>query len=130
MDKESLEYYNRKKRLLEQCLHCSEELMSSLSRWEEMPDVMKKKEQVLLELKELEESTELSAKTSLSLEQKGELNDKIKLIVALDGDTSRRIKEEQEKIKESLKATVNGQKVIEYGSQPHIGRGRKIDYKK
>lgn len=126
----SNQYYQQKKILLKQCLQLSEELIGSMEDWDSIPDIMLRKEAAILQLKELEESTVPSVKASLSQEMKLELDQAIKLIQDLDHDTVKLISKEQQNIKDSLKANINGQKLIQYAQLPDISKGRKLDYKK
>lgn len=126
----SIQYYQQKKILLKQCLQLSEELIGSMEDWDSVPDIMSRKEAAILQLKELEESTVPGVKASLSQEMKLELDQVIKLIQDLDHDTVKLIRKEQQNIKDSLKANINGQKLIQYAQLPDISKGRKLDYKK
>ncbi len=62
------EYIQKKKALLKQCLTLSEELISSIKGWEAVPEIVSKREAVILQLSELEESTGASIKASLTKE--------------------------------------------------------------
>lgn len=126
----SKEYFQKKKELLKQCLHLSEELIGSLEDWDSVPDIMSRKEASILQLKALEETTGSNVKASLSPEMKLELDLTIKLIQDLDKDTVNLIRKEQQKIKDSLKANINEQKLVQYAQLPDIEKGRKLDYKK
>ena len=124
------EYFRQKKMLLEQCLHFSEELISSIESWDSVPAIMSGKEAAIMQLKDLEESTNTGVKTSLSREMKQELDRMIKLILDLDQDTAGLIRKEQQNVKGSLKVNINGQKLMQYVQIPEIPSGRKLDYKK
>lgn len=126
----SNEYFRQKKALLEQCLHHSEELISSMDNWDAVPGIIAGKEAAIMELKVLEESVDSGVKASLSREMKQELDRMIKLIVDLDQDTTNLIRNKQQEIKGSLKANIQGQKLIQYVHPPEIRSGRRLDYKK
>lgn len=123
-------YYQKKKDLLAQCLALSEDLISGLEEWDEIPEIMERKEALILQLKALEDSTDDEVKSALSPSQKQELNQSIKLILDLDQNTVERVRKEQQEIKSSLKVTVNEQKVMQYAQFSEIANGRKLDYKK
>jgi hypothetical protein len=124
------EYLQQKKALLKQCLTLSEELISSIKGWEAVPEIVSKREAVILQLKELEESTGASLKASLTKEMKQELDLMIKLILDLDKDATSLIRDEQKGIMDSLKANTKGQKLVQYVQTSDIASGRKLDYKK
>lgn len=124
------DYFHQKKALLEQCLHLSEELCSSVADWDSVPDVMARKEAAIMQLKDLEEAAGSGVKASLSQEMTKELDRMIKLILDLDQEAASRIRKEQQDIKESLKSNIQGQKLIQYVQVPEISSGRKLDYKK
>lgn len=126
----SNEYFLKKKALLEQCLHLSEELISSVENWDSVPDVMSRKEAAIMQLRDLEESIDSETKAALTREMNQELDRMIKLILDLDQDTANLIRKEQKEIKESLKANIQGQKLIQYAQTPEIPSGRRLDYKK
>ncbi len=128
--KSSNEYFRQKKSLLEQCLALSEELISSIESWESVPDVMARKEAAIMNLKDLEDSIDSGVKASLSQEMKQELDRMIHLILALDQDTANLIRREQLEIKGSLKANIQGQKLMQYAQTHEIPSGTKLDYKK
>ncbi len=123
-------YYQKKKDLLAQCLTLSEDLISGLEEWDEIPSIMERKEALVLQLKALEDSTSDEIKSALSPAQKQELNQSIKLILDLDRNTVERVRKEQQEIKSSLKVTVNEQKVMQYAQPPGMSSGTRLDYKK
>lgn len=123
-------YYQKKKDLLAQCLALSEDLISGLEEWDEIPGIMERKEALVLQLKALEDSTSDEVKSALSPVQKQELNQSIKLILDLDRNTVERVRKEQQEIKSSLKVTVNEQKVMQYAQSPGMSSGIRLDYKK
>jgi len=115
---------------LKQCLNLSEELISSIEEWDSVPDIISKREVLIGELKVLEDSTKPSIKASLAKEMKQELDQMIKLILDLDKDAAKLIREEQKAIMESLKANTKGQKLIQYAQIPDVHSGHRLDYKK
>lgn len=124
------EYFLKKKALLKECLHFSEELIGSIESWESVPDIIAGKEAAVLQLSELEEAADAQTKALLSNEMKQELDQMIKLILDLDNDTANLIRKEQQNIIGSLKTNINEQKFIQYAPAPELARGRKLDYKK
>lgn len=124
------EYYMQKKALLKQCLDLSEELISSLDDWESLSDILSRREAVILEIKELESLTGKTAPVSISKERLREIDRLIKLILDLDNDTSALIRKEQEHIMNSIKANIQGQKLMQYTPAPELKRGMLLDYKK
>lgn len=124
------EYLQQKKALLKQCLALSEELIGSIKDWEAVPEIVSKREAVIQQLKELEESTGARIKASLTKEMKQELDQIIKLILDLDKDATNLIRKEQKDIMDSLKNNTKGQILVQYVQTPEITTGRKLDYKK
>jgi len=126
----SYEYLQQKKALLKQCLNLSEELISSIEEWESVPDLISRREAVILQLKELEEAAGTKLKASLTSEMKQELDQMIKLILDLDKDATNLIRKEQQNIMDSLKANTQEQKLMQYAQPTELPSGRKLDYKK
>lgn len=126
----SFEYLQQKKALLKQCLNLSEELISSIDEWESVPDLISRREAVILQLQELEEAAGTKVKASLTSEMKQELDQMIKLILDLDQDASKLIRQGQQNIMGSLKTNAQEQKLMQYAQIPEVPRGRKLDYKK
>jgi hypothetical protein len=124
------EYFLQKKTLLEQCLSLSEELISSIESWESLSDILSGRETVLLQIKELEESSGPETAAFLTEEMKSEIDQIIKLILNLDKDAAALIRREQQGVMDSLKANIKEQKFIQYAPVPELPRGRKLDYKK
>lgn len=124
------EYLQQKKALLKQCLNLSEELISSIKEWDSVPDIISKREIVIQQLKELEDSTKPGIKASLTKEMKQELDQMIHLILDLDKDAANLIRGEQKSIIESMKANTKEQKLIKYAQVPDVQSGHKLDYKK
>ncbi len=126
----SFEYLQQKKALLKQCLNLSEELISSIDEWESVPELISRREAVILQLKELEEAAGTKVKASLTSEMKQELDQMIKLILDLDKDATNLIRKEQQHIMDSLKANTQEQKLMQYAQPTELQSGRKLDYKK
>ena len=126
----SYEYYQQKKALLKQCLHLSEELIGCIDEWESVPDIISKREVVILQLKELEETVATKVKASLTNEMKQELDQMLKLILDLDKDATNLIRKEQQNITDSLKSNAQEQKLMQYAQPTEVPSGRKLDYKK
>lgn len=126
----SFEYLQQKKALLKQCLHLSEELISSIDEWESVPDIISRREAVILELKKLEEATGTPVKAALTKELKQELDQMIQLILDLDKDATKLVRKEQQNVLDSLKANTQEQKLMQYAQTPELLQGRKLDYKK
>ena len=126
----SYEYLQQKKALLKECLHLSEELISGIDEWESVPDIISRREAVILQLKELEETAGAKVKASLTREMKQELDQMIKLILDLDKDAANLIRKEQQNIMGSLKANTQEQKLMQYAQPTEVPSGRKLNYKK
>jgi len=126
----SYEYLQQKKALLKQCLNLSEELISSIDEWESVPDIISRREAVILQLKELEEAAGTKVKASLTSEMKQELDQMINLILDLDKDATNLIRKDQQNIMGSLKANTQEQKLMQYAQSTELPSGRKLDYKK
>ena len=126
----SFEYLQQKKALLKQCLNLSEELISSIDEWETVPDLISRREALILQLKELEEAAGTKVKASLTSEMKQDLDQMIKLILDLDKDATNLIRKEQQHIMDSLKANTQEQKLMQYAQPAELPSGRKLDYKK
>lgn len=124
------EYLQQKKALLKQCLNLSEELIGSIEAWDSVPDIISKRDDVIRQLKELEDLAKPGVKASLTKEMKQELDQMIRLILDLDKDAANLIRKEQKTIIESLKTNTKGQKLIQYAQIPDLQSGQRLDYKK
>lgn len=128
--KTAYEYVQQKKGLLKQCLNLSEEILSSLEEWEPVPGIVAKREEVIAQLKELEDAAGPKVKATLTKEMKQEMDQMIQLILDLDKEAVSRIRKEQQNLLDSMKANVKEQKLIHYSPIPDGESGRKLDYKK
>ena len=126
----SYEYYQQKKALLKECLTLSEELISSIEEWDSVPDLVSKREAVILTLKRLEETAGTPVKAALTKDLKQELDQMICLILDLDKDATNLIRTEQQNVLNSLKTNTKEQKLMQYAQAPELPQGRKLDYKK
>jgi hypothetical protein len=129
------EFFLQKKSLLKQCLNLSEELISNLEEWESFDDILKKREDVIEQIKELEEAKGKNIALGLSSEMKTELDQTLNLILELDKKTTELMRKEQKEIMASLKNNAQEQRVVQrklaqYGPDPNIASGRFLDYKK
>lgn len=129
------EFFLQKKSLLKQCLNLSEELISSLEEWENFDDILKKREEVIEQIKALEETTSKNIVSGLSSEMKTELNRTLNLILELDKKTTELMRKEQKEIMSSLKSNAQEQRMVQrkmaqYGPDPNTPSGRFLDYKK
>lgn len=116
--------------LLDQCLTLSEELISSIENWETLPDLLSRRETVILELKELEDGAGPERETLLSEEMRREIQQTVSLILDLDRDAAALIRKEQQNIMDSMKTNIKEQKFIQYIPSAKPERGSRLDYKK
>lgn len=130
MEIKAEEYFLRKKALLKQCLSLSEELFSSLENWESWPDILARREKVLLQLAALEKSAGPEAAAACTEEMRREIDGTVRLILDLDNDAEALIRREQKGVMDSLKANIKEQKFLRYAQSPELARGVKLDYKK
>ncbi|MDD2189677.1 MAG: flagellar protein FliT [Eubacteriales bacterium] len=126
----SFEYYRKKKALLKECLALSEELISSIEDWDAIPVIITKREALIGELRDLEETARAPVKVALTKELKQELDQMIRLILNLDKDVADLIRTEQQNVLDSLKKNTKGQKLTQYAQTQDLARGSKLDYKK
>lgn len=124
------EFYENKITILTQLLHLSEEFISSLDQWESLDGILEQRETLLAQLKTNEDSYGKAVADSCTQEQKEEVDRLINLIISLDHDSANKIREEQKKNIQSIKANVQEQKFIQYGATPAAQSGRLMDYKK
>lgn len=122
------EYYQKKKALLNQCLRLSEDIASGLEQWENLAGILLERESLLDQIKELELETTEETKRSLPHDKRRDLDQSIKLILDFDQDTIKAMRKEQEDIMTSLKANIQEQKTIQYGTSTQPSSGRLMNY--
>ena len=124
------EFYNRKIELLRQFLQLSEELLSDITQWEMLGEILGKRQAVLDEIKKNEEHFGKEVADSCTLDQKKEIDRLIKLITDLDKNASDKIRAERENNLHSIKTNVQEQKLLNYGAFRVSSSGKLLDKKK
>ena len=127
--KNSNEYFLQKIQLLKQCISLSEELLSSLEDWESLNEILAKRGAVIQQLQNLDQSFGEKAMHSCSEVQKSEINRLVSLILALDRDASKLIKEEQTNLMSAIKINRKEQKIFNYKINTATESGSRLDYK-
>lgn len=125
----STEYFHRKMQLLNDCLNLSEQLLSCLEDWESLETILTKRSVIINKIQLLDEMYPQEIIDACSGEQKLEAHQLLSLILNLNRDAEKLLREEKERIVASIKSNVQGQKVARYGS-PGTETGHLIDHKK
>lgn len=126
----SNEYFSIKITMLKQLLRLSEELISSLEDWESMDGILKKREVVIHNLQLHDESYGKSVLESCTQDQKSQIDQLVNLILNIDKDASKMIRDEKENIIQAIKTNIQEQKLVHYNSTPYFESGKFLDYKK
>lgn len=124
------EYYQQKKALLDQYMKLSEELIDSIVDWDNIADILSRKEFVLGQLKSLEDSSSPDTKTILSQDSKQEIDQIIKRSQDLDAKATDLIRREQETILEAIRGNAQSRKLLQYHQPIGQPQGKRLDYKK
>ncbi|MGI6727414.1 MAG: hypothetical protein ACOX4P_02480 [Anaerovoracaceae bacterium] len=126
---DSNEFFSKKIRLLKRCLFISEELLSSIDDWESLEYILSQRENVILELKELEESSDEKIKNSCTQSENKQIIQIISLLLDMDKDATRLIKENKDKLLHSMKTNLQEQRVVNYSPNPVSQKGIYLDHK-
>lgn len=125
----SREYYAQKMKLLRDCLSLSEELLSRLEEWEALDDILTRRGTVIQAMQNLDEMYPDEVIDACSQAEKLEANRLLSLILNLDHDTEKLIRQERERILSSIKENVQEQRITGYGAST-VPSGYLMDHKK
>jgi hypothetical protein len=132
---DSSQYVEKKMTLLEECLSLTEELISAISDWESLEDVLSRRQLVIERLQKLEADFEANGdnkKQLISHSNEANIQQLFTLISSLEKDAKRLLQEERDKTIQLMKSNVQGQKVVDYTKHEHPEfhqRGRRFDIK-
>ena len=129
MGKDINEYFLIKTQLLKQCISLSEEILSSIEDWESLNEIIFRRGKIIQKLENLELDFKKEELFSYSEAQKSQINQLVDLILSLDNDASKLIKDEQKKLIGSMKTNIKGQKIFNYKSNIATDSGSRLDYK-
>ncbi|WP_373481526.1 flagellar protein FliT [Acetobacterium sp.] len=108
-----------------------EEILSSIEDWESLAEILEERDQLILRLKGMEEHfAELKGNQVCTIEEKGQIDSLIKLILDMDQNCIHLIKAEQQKTLEDLKKNQQNQKVADYEISLTPSYGTFLDAKK
>lgn len=124
----SKEYFSQKMALLKECLTITEEFMSRMEEWEELEQILNRREEVIRQIQQLEEAVDQAVIQSCTEEEKAEMNRMLSLILGLDQDAVKTLRQDQKDTMGVIKANVQGQKIAGYASEAGQ-RGRFLDFK-
>ena len=108
--------------LLSQCVSISEELLSNLEeeKEEECVQILSKRDNIILELKLLEESLDDECKAICTKAQETKINHYVKLLMDMNEDAIRLIQKKQGELLLSMKVNINEQKILNYTSNSRV----------
>ena len=107
-------YFEEKAKLLTQCIKISEEVLGSLESEEDLHTLILRRENVILQLKTLEEACDQGTKNSCSKPQKEQIDQLVSLLLAMDKDASDSISTRQKKLLEDIKENKKRQQIANY----------------
>lgn len=129
-DMDSNEYFEKKKALLKECVSLSEEMLSNISKIDTIKSILVRRSEKIRLLQDLEVSCGKAMGDSLSEKQKAQINQVVSLLLALDRDTSKKIRTEQVNLKILMKVNTQNHKLMGYTGKYAPTRGRLLDCKK
>lgn len=131
MKGDTRELIEEKIRILEEYVVKSEEILSSIATWENLVELVENRDHLIKRLQEIEVSLhEDNPDKIYNNEQRDKINDLIKLILAMDQDAVKMIREEQRKNLEELKVNQKHQKIAGYELNLKPSYGTYLDVKK
>lgn len=107
-------YFNQKAELLKQCIKISEEILSTLESEEDLQTILSRREAVILRLKMLEEACDQGIKDLCTQSQKKQMDQQVKLLLAMDREATESISARQGKLLEAMKANKRKQQIANY----------------
>ncbi|MGV8906033.1 MAG: hypothetical protein ACOH15_05495 [Acetobacterium sp.] len=124
-------YYPQKIRLLKEYVSKSEELLSSLAAWETLNLILTDRDHLIQKLQSLETEFDNEAvERGCSQDQKDQIEALTRLILDIDQDGIKMIKDEKDKIIGELKINQQSQKALDYGLKKDTRHGEFLDSKK
>ena len=130
IDMNSNEYFERKKALLKECVTLSEEMLSNINEIDKINNILLKRSEKIHLLQELEDNYGEAFESIMSDNQKSQINQIVSLLLGLDRDTEKKIKNEQLELKKRMKVNIQNQKMISYTGKYAQTSGRLLDKKK
>ena len=131
MKGDTRELIEEKIRILEEYVVKSEEILSSIATWENLVELVENRDHLIKRLREIEVALhEDNPDKIYNNEQRDKINDLIKLILAMDQDAVKMIREEQKKNLEELKVNQKHQKIASYELNLKPSYGKYLDVKK
>ena len=128
---DSNEYFEQKRILLKECVSISEEILSNITDIDTINKLLSARAEKITLLQKLEE--EFQGKVIMSTlpdKQKAQINQLVTLLLGLDRDTAKKIKNTQEDLKKSMKVNTQNHKLANYTSKFVQTSGRFLDKKK
>lgn len=110
-------YADKKIELLKQCLNISEDMLSNIKNLEKFDDLLNKRSEIIKTLQSLENE---NSTESCSYTQKSQIDHLVKLITSLDNDVTKQIRDEQNKVIESMKVNYKEQKIASYTAYKNL----------
>jgi len=131
MNDNSHELCQEKILVLKEYVTKGEEILSSIQDWESLAAILEERDQLILRLKSMEEHfAELKGNQVCTIEEKGQIDSLIKLILDMDQNCIHLIQAEQQKTLQDLKKNQQNQKVADYEISLTPSYGTFLDAKK
>lgn len=129
-DVDSNEYFNQKRALLKECVSLSEELLGNIGDLDAVNNALEKRSEKIRQIQALDDVCRKDLADSWSQAQQTQIDEIVSLLLGLDRDAIKTIKEEQTVLKNSMKVNTKGHKLANYTVGYASTSGRLLDKKK
>jgi hypothetical protein len=124
-------YFESKMDIFARLIKVNEEFLSGVDDWESYDNHLSKRDDLIGELKELDDNYGQEIISSCSKEQRDELDNSLNLIIALDKDIASSMEKIRLETLDTMKSTTMTKKITDYAyGEPIEQSGRLLDYKK
>lgn len=132
MNSEIQNYINQKESLLQKCLRVTEDFASNIDDWESFENILSERGSIIEKIKELEAATPDHIRSACPPKDVKRLDNMLNLILDLDKNAEKYIREAQAELMDSMKTNVQGQRFAHTGYNPQnmANPGGRLDYKK
>ena len=129
-DLDSNEYFIQKRTLLKECVSLSEELLSNIGDWDAVNGALERRSEKIRQIKALDDACGKAPAEFWQQSQKAEIDQTVSLLLGLDRDAMKLIKDAQTDLKNSMKTNTKEHKLASYTVKYASPSGRLLDKKK
>lgn len=131
MNDNSRTFCQQKISILKEYVTRGEEILSSIEDWESLAGILEKRDQLIIQLQNLEENSKASDENMIcSADEKNQVDDLLKLILDMDKNCIKLIQDEKDKTMNDLKSNQQNQKIVDYQINLTPNYGTFLDAKK